>query len=131
MLARDELGQIFALLRLAAVAMDLVDAEIRMRAVGQADRGRAARNLLHGDAMRQIAEPRTAVFLLDGDAGQAELAQPRPQVARKLVLAVDRIGARRDLVLENRETVSRNASTSSPRPKSNPRQAFGIIAVSP
>ena len=56
MFAGDQLGQIFALLRLAAVAADLVDAEIGMRAVGQADRGGSARNLLHGDAMMQIAE---------------------------------------------------------------------------
>ena len=69
-----------------------------MRAVGQADRGRGARDLLHRDAMREIAQPGAAVLLLDGDAEQAELAHLRPQIAREGVGAVDLVGARRDLV---------------------------------
>ena len=69
-----------------------------MRAVGQADGGRAARNLLHRDAMGEIAEPGAAQFLLDGDAEQPERAELRPQFARKFVRAVDLLGKRRDLV---------------------------------
>ena len=42
MLAGDQLRQIFVLLRIGAVAADLIDAEIGMRAVGQADRGGCA-----------------------------------------------------------------------------------------
>ena len=44
-----------------------------MRAVGQADRGRGARDLLHRDAMLEIAEAEAAVFLRRGDrrAGRA------------------------------------------------------------
>ena len=38
MLAGDQLRQVFALLRLAAVAAELVDAQVRVRAVGEADR---------------------------------------------------------------------------------------------
>src|SRR5262249_25869800 len=93
-----QLRQVAALLLGGAVAADLVDAQVRVRAVGEPDRGRAARDLLHGDAMRQIAEPRAAELLLDRDPVQAERAHARPQVARKNVAAVDLGGARRDLV---------------------------------
>ena len=99
MLAGNELWQITAPLLVAAVAADLVDAQVRMRAVGQADRGAGARNLLHGDAMGEIAEPRPAPLLLDRDAEEPELAELRPQLPRKAVGAVDLGGVRRDLVL--------------------------------
>jgi len=39
MLAGNQLWQIFPLLRLIAVAADLVDAEVGMRAIGKPDRG--------------------------------------------------------------------------------------------
>ena len=70
-----------------------------MRAVGQADRGGGARNLLHRHAMGEIAEPGAAQFLFDGDAEEAERAELRPQLARKAVGAVDLVGVGRDLVL--------------------------------
>src|SRR6267154_1413141 len=98
MFARNQFRQIFPLLRLIAVAADLVDAEIGMRAIGQADRRRGARNLLHRDAVLEIAEPASAILLLDGNAVQAERADFRPQVARKLVALVDFGSPRRDLV---------------------------------
>ena len=98
MFARDQLRQILPLLRLAAVAPDLVHAEIGMGAVGQPDGRRRARHLLHGDAMLEIAEPGPAILLLDSDAMHPELADLRPQLARKLVAPVDFGGARRDLV---------------------------------
>src|SRR5262249_26340347 len=69
-----------------------------VRTVGEPDRGRAARDFLHGDAVRQVAEPRAAELLLDRDAMQPERAHARPQVARERVGAVDLAGARRDLV---------------------------------
>ena len=69
-----------------------------MRAIGQADGGGAARNLLHRHAMGEIAEPRTAELFLDRDAEQPERTELRPQFARKLVRAVDLGGKRRDLV---------------------------------
>ena len=99
MLARDQLRQVFALLRLAAVAADLVDAEVGVRAVGEADRGRGAADLLHRDAMREIAHAGAAVFLLDRDAVQAERAHLGPQLDRETVGPVDLGGERRDLVL--------------------------------
>ena len=49
--------------------------------------------------MLEIAEPGAAIFLLDGDAVQAERADLRPKVARKLIALVDFSGARRDLVV--------------------------------
>src|SRR5215469_10203399 len=98
MLAGDQLGQVFALLRLAAVAAELVDAEIGMRAIGQADGRGSPRNLLQRDAMLEIAEPCPAIFLLDRDAMQPERADLRPEVARKLIALVDLGGARRDLI---------------------------------
>ena len=73
-----------------------------MRAVGQADRGRRARHFFHRDAVLEIAEARAAIFLLDRDAVQAERSYFGPEVARKLVAAVDFGRARRDLVLRER-----------------------------
>ena len=98
MLAGDQLRQVFALLRVGAVAADLVDAEIGMRAVGQPDRAGGARNLLHRHAMLEIAEPGPAPLLLDRDAVHAERAELGPELAREGVGAVDLVGARRDLV---------------------------------
>ena len=102
MLAGNEFRQITALLLVAAVPSDLVDAEVRMRAIGQADRGGGARNFFHRHAMGEIAEPRAAQFLLDGDAKQSQRAEFRPQLARETVGAVDLVGARRDLVRRSR-----------------------------
>ena len=99
MLARDQLRQVFALLRLAAVAPDLVDAEVRMRTVGEADRSRGAAHFLHRDAMRQIAHAGAAVFFLDGDPVQAECPHFRPQLDREAVGPVDLGGERGDAVL--------------------------------
>src|ERR1700735_3527811 len=48
--------------------------------------------------MLEIAEPRAAIFLLDRNPVQAQRADFRPQIARKLVALVDLGGARRDLV---------------------------------
>ena len=51
MLAGDQLGKVTPLLLVVAVARDLIDAEIGMGAVGEADRGRGAAHLLDRDAM--------------------------------------------------------------------------------
>src|SRR5262249_39362174 len=87
---------IAALLIVAAVAADLVDAEGRMRSIGQPDRGGGARDFLHRDAVLEIAEPRPTPFLLHGDAVHAELAHPGPQVPREGVAAGELVGARGD-----------------------------------
>src|SRR5215204_968029 len=98
MLARDQLRQIFALLRVVAVAADLVDAEVGMRAIGQADCCRRPRHFLDRDAMLEIAEPAAAIFFLDGNPMQAERANFWPEIARKLVALVDIGRTRRDLL---------------------------------
>src|SRR5664279_3808824 len=98
MFARNQFRQIFPLLRLIAVAADLVDAEIGMRTIGQADRRRGARDFLDRDAMLEIAEAGAAILFLDGNAVQAERADFRPQVARKRIAPVDFGSPRRDLM---------------------------------
>src|SRR5689334_8169275 len=47
--------------------------------------------------MGEIAHPGHAVFLARRDAEHAELAELRPQLARKRIAAVDLVGPRRDL----------------------------------
>src|ERR1700720_2542560 len=49
--------------------------------------------------MREVAQAQAAIFLRRGNPVQAEFPHPRPQVARKRVVAVDLRGARSDLVL--------------------------------
>ena len=99
MLARNQLWQIAALLLLASIAADLVYAKIGMGAVGKPDARACPANLLHGDAMFEIAKPRPAPFLFDRDAMQAERAHGPPQIARKIVGAVDLSGARSNFCL--------------------------------
>ena len=78
-----------------------------MRAVGEADRRRAAAHLLHGDDVLEIAEPRPAVLLLHGDAEQPHVAELGPELARELVAPVDLGSERGDLV--GRETAHAGA----------------------
>ena len=98
MLAGHELRQILLLLRFRAVAMNLVHAQIRMRAVRQPDRRRRARDFFHRDHVRGVAHVRAAVFLGDRHAEHAEIAELLPQVHRELVGVVDFGGARRDFL---------------------------------
>ena len=69
-----------------------------MRTVGQPDRARDARDLLHHDDVREIAEAGTPEALGYGDAEQSLLTQRRPEVARKFVAAVNFRRARGDLL---------------------------------
>ncbi len=100
--AAAELGQVFLLLRFVRVVGDVLHAEVRMRAVRKADRARAARDFLHRDDVREIAELRAAVLARHRDAEQAHLAELLPQVGRERVLAIDQIGARRDFLVGER-----------------------------
>ena len=127
MLAGDQLRQIFALLRFGAVAADLVHAEIGVGAVGERHRGRGAAHLLHRHAVFEIAQPGAAVFLLDGDAEQAEFAQLRPELAREFVRPVDLGGARRDLVWAKAATVSRIIAAVSPRSNTKSGERLAIM----
>src|SRR5438105_14336292 len=99
MLAADQLGQVLALLLRVRPAADLVDAQVGVRAVTQPHRARGARYLLLRDDMLEIAEAKSAILLLHGDAVEPELTHLRPQVARELVSRVDLGGDRVDLVL--------------------------------
>src|SRR5829696_150448 len=112
MLARDQLGQILPLLRLIAVAADLVDAEVGMRAVGQAYRRRRPRKLLDRDAVLEIAEPASAILLLDGDAVQAELADPGPEIARELIALVG-VGGFAEIEIEHPMRVGNHGAAAS------------------
>ena len=88
-LAGDQLRQVLRLLLGRAPAAELVDAEIGVRAVGEADRGRGAGDLLDRDAMGEIAHAGAAVLLGYGDPEQPERAELLPEVGRKLVVRVD------------------------------------------
>src|SRR5215210_5076466 len=92
MFARNQLRQVPPLLLAPTMTADLIDAQIGMRAIGKTDRSRSARNLLHDDAMFDIAESRPAVLFLDSDAKHAKASKLRPKLARKLVAPVDVIG---------------------------------------
>ncbi len=91
------LGRYFWRLRFGTVAADLVNAQIGMGAVGQADRGRGAGNFLQRDDVGEVAHVGAAVFLAGGHAEQAHVAEFLPQVGWEFVDAVDFRGARRDL----------------------------------
>ena len=96
MLAGKEFRQIFGFLRRRGVAPDLVDAKVGMGAIGQADRGRGARNLLQRDDMGEIAHVGAAVLLRDRHAEQAEVAEFLPEIGGKFIVAVDLFRAGRD-----------------------------------
>ncbi len=98
MLARKQFRQVFRLLLRRRPAVDLVDAEVGMGAVGQPDRGRRPADLLDSDRVREIAHRRAAIGLRHRDSVQAERAHLFPQIHRKFVRRVDLRGARRDLV---------------------------------
>src|SRR5690606_17085019 len=89
-------GQILRLLRVRAPAGDLIDAQVRMRAVAEPDGGAGTAHFLDRDHMLEVAEAQSAVGFGHGNAVQAQLAHLRPQVAGEAIFAVDRLGAGRD-----------------------------------
>ena len=98
-----------------------------MRAVAEADRGRGARDFLLRHDMLEIAEAKPAIFLLDGDPVEPELAHLRPQVAREFVLLVDLGGDRRDLVA--REPLGRVADRVGHFAEVEFKSLFGHVAA--
>ena len=68
--------------------------------------------------MLEVAQAQAAVFLRRGDPMQAERAHLRPEVAGKEVVAVDRRGARRDLLLGEGRGRCRGSSRRSRRGRS-------------
>src|SRR5439155_23761579 len=88
-LAGNQLRQVFALLGVIAVAPDLVDAQVGVRAIGQANRRGTARDLLHRDAMLEITEARAAILLFNRDAVQSERTEPGPEITREKIGLVE------------------------------------------
>ena len=88
-LTRDQLGQVFGLLCLVAVALDLVDAQVAVRPVAQAHAGTGARNFLHGNHVRQVSHVSAPIGLGHGDAQHAQIAHLAPQVHGELIRLID------------------------------------------
>ena len=78
MLARNQLGQIFRLLLRIGPAADLVDAQIAVRAIAEANRGRSAADFLHCNGVFQIAKAKAAPIFFHSDAMQAQRTHFRP-----------------------------------------------------
>ena len=111
-----------------AVAPQLVDAQVGVRAVGEPDRGRAAADLLHGDAVLEVAEPRAAVLLLHRDAVQAHVAELRPQVraGTRSILSISAASGAISSAVKPR-TLARSWSAVSPRSKLSEGKSLGIM----
>src|SRR5271156_473114 len=93
MFAANQSRQVTFLLIDATVPCDLVDAEVGMGAVRKSDRRRAATHLFHCHHVSQVTHLRAAVFLFHGNSMETERTHLRPQIARKFVLTVDRLGS--------------------------------------
>ena len=98
-LAGDEPGEVALALLAGAVPPDLVDAQVRVGAVGEPDRRRRPAHFLDRDDVGEVAHAGAAEVFLDGDSVQPERAELLPQVARELVRRVDLARTRRDLRL--------------------------------
>ena len=94
-LAADQLGQVFELLLVGAVAVDLVDAQVGVGAVRQGHRSRGAADLFHRHHVGQVAQAGAAVFFRHGDTQQAHVAELAPHVGGEQVVVVDLRGTRR------------------------------------
>ncbi len=85
----QQAGQVFLFLLMGAVQLDLVHAQVGMRAIRQRNRRRYAGQFLDHDHMRQIGHPCPAVFFGNGDAQQAQFAKLFPQFVGEFIGAVD------------------------------------------
>ena len=98
MLSVDQLGQVAPFLVIGAVPEYLVDAEIGVGAVAEADAWGASGNLFHGDGVGQVAKSGAAVFFRDSDTQESKVAQSGPQVSWERVGLVDLRGPWCDLL---------------------------------
>ncbi|RBQ84859.1 hypothetical protein VDGD_20868 [Verticillium dahliae] len=78
--AGNEAGQVLLLLLGVAVELQLVDAELGVGGVAEADGARGARQLLHDDAVGLVAHGEATDLLVGRDAQEAGLAQLGPHV---------------------------------------------------
>jgi hypothetical protein len=98
-IAAAQAGNIFLSLFLCSIMEQVLHAQVGVRAVGQSDRTRCARDFLHRDEVGQVAQLGTAVFARHRHAEQAHLAELLPQVGREQVFPVDQVRARSDFLL--------------------------------
>ncbi len=107
MLAADQAGEVFGLLLRVAPARDLIDAQIGMRAVGQAERSAGAAHFFDSDSVFEIAQPGTAVRFAHRHAVQAQFTQFWPQLNREPVLGIHLRSQRRNaLISKTRHAVA-------------------------
>ena len=99
MLAATKLGQVVLFLRLGATAINLVYAEIRMRAIAQSNRGRGAADLFNGNTLGEIAKACAAVGLRNGDAQQTHIPKFSPKVLGEAIGGINLLRAWCDLCL--------------------------------
>ena len=93
MLTADQFGQVFGFLLGGGVDLQLVNAQVGVRAVGEPDGSTGPGDLLHGDTVGQVAHTAAAIFFRYGNAQQAHIAEFLPQVVGKLIVVVDLGGA--------------------------------------
>lgn len=84
MLTRDQLCRISPLLRLGAIATDLIDAEIGVRPVGETDRSRGPGDLSLCHEMPEVSHTGTTPFRLNRDAERTEVVERRRGSAQVL-----------------------------------------------
>ncbi len=99
MLATDEARQVAGALVIGAIALELVDAQIGVRPIGQAHAGTRARDFFHGDHVGQVAHVGAAIGLGGGDAQNAQVTHLAPQVHGELIVGIDGCGTRRNFGL--------------------------------
>ena len=103
MLAATKLGQVMLFLRVGATAINLVHAEIRVRAIAQPNRGRGTTDLFHGNALGEIAKASSAVYFVDCNTESAHSTEFWPEIFREVVVVIDTSGSRCDLGLRKCE----------------------------
>ena len=69
-----------------------------MRAIGEADRRRCARDFFGRDDMRQVAHCGAAVLFFNCDPQQAQVAELAPKIHGEFIRPVNCLGTRRYLI---------------------------------
>ena len=96
---RGQVGHPLLLLLLGAEQVDRLRAERGVRAHRDRHRGVDARELLDRDRVGERVAARAAVLLGERDPHQPEVAELLHDLVREALLAVERLGDRRDLAL--------------------------------
>src|SRR3569832_2937498 len=96
MFAAHQLGEVGIALRVRSVQADLEDTQEEKHTERKTHGSRGARDLFHGDRMRQVAEACAAPALGYRDPQQSLLTEGRPQVTRKFIAPIDLVRPRRN-----------------------------------